>query len=548
MLIKIIYNVLPIALLSIICTSIGLAGGWVAGTGKSTSANKEHVNEETHKGHATEFSEESLQNMGITMSEVQQTTFVKNYSIPATTTSITANVQPVFSPVRGYVKEVKVTFGAMVKSGAPLVTIIRDPLPRVSLTLTENIIKPAAEDVHDTIGSYRRAIKNVEIIQMELDRIKQYTQNTGNDNFSVVSKKTLIDAQYELERAKQELSIAKDELMRHGLSIEQIEGIKKGELPDLDIKIWYLPLKRNGLWPSIAENIYKILPEHIQKTHWTVATIGELVAAGLLNSEFLKWLQKEPKAGEYFLEMGGLLQNGNTLEKIKSLYAMHAFDPVVVVKAPFLAEDWDCNEIQAKVGALVEAGTSLLTLENLHELHLLVEPIGSEKNIVLKALPQELSMEASPLIPGVGTHLENLTFFNTIGDSESRMKAYMRVKNKPLHIIKDSDRGLFRTWQIQEGQQYMLEIPVQKMEKVYVFPKEAVTEDGPDKIVFLQSGKSFEPIKVKVVYQDHKVVVIASNLNIFPGDSIVQTGAFALGLALKANAEEAGGGHHGHSH
>lgn len=546
MLRKIIYKVLPIAILSVTCTGLGLAAGWIAAMEKNPAANNELSSTESHGEHSTEFSEESLQNMGVTMSEVQQTTFVKNYSIPAITKIIATNVQPVFSPVRGYVKEIKVHFGAMVKAQDPLVTIIRDPFPRVNLTLTENIIKPATEDVHDILASYRRSIKNVEIIQTELKRIKQYTENTGNNNFPVISKKTFIDAKYDLERAKQELSIAKDELIRHGLSIEQIDSIKKGQRPDLDIKVWYLPLKRNGLWPPIAANVYKTLPKDIQKTHWTVVTIGELVAAGLLNKAFLTWLQKEPEAGQYFLEIGGLLQNGNTLEKIKSLYAIRAFDAVVVVKAPSLAQDWDCHEIKVKVGSLVEEGTPLLTLENLDELHLLVEPIGSEKNIVLKALPQNLSMEASPLIPGVGTHLQNLTFFNTIGDEQSRMKAYMRVKNKPLHIIKHPSKGQFRTWQVQEGQQYMLEIPVEKMEKVYVFPKEAVTEDGPDKIVFLQNGKSFAPIKVKVLYQDHKVVVIANNLNIFPGDVIVQTGAFALGLALKSGSEESGG--HGHAH
>ncbi|WP_372364758.1 hypothetical protein [Candidatus Uabimicrobium sp. HlEnr_7] len=543
---NIIYKVLPIVLLSIICTGLGLAAGWFAGMEKSPSVDNESSEAESHGEHSTEFSEEALQNMEVTTQEVQQTTFVKNYSIPATTKAIPTNIQPVFSPVRGYVKEVKVRFGSMVKSGDALVTIIRDPFPRVNLTLTENIVKPTTEDVHDAIGSYRRAIKNVELAQMELKRIKQYTQNTGSDKFSVVSKKTLIDAKYELERANQELSITKDELVRHGLSIKQINDIKKGERPDLDIKIWYLPLKRNGLWPPIADKIYKVLPKDIQKTHWTVVTIGELVAAGLINKALLRWLQTEPKAGQHFLEIGGLLQGGNTLEKIKSLYAIRAFDPVVVVKAPSLVKDWDCHEIEVKVGSLVEEGTTLLTLENLYELHLLVEPIGSEKNIVLKTLPQNLSMEASPLIPGVGTHLKNLTFLNIIGDDQSRMKAYMRVKNKPLHIIKHPERGQFRTWQVQEGQQYMLEIPVEKMEKVYVFPKEAVTEDGPEKIVFLQNGKSFEPIKVKVLYQDHKVVVIANNPDIFPGDSIVQTGAFALGLALKSGTEESGG--HGHAH
>ena len=77
---------------------------------------------------------------------------------------------------------------------------------------------------------------------------------------------------------------------------------------------------------------------------------------------------------------------------------------------------------------------------------------------------------------------------------------------------------------------------------------DALADDGPDKVVYIQNGDSFKPAKVVVLYQDHDVVVLDSKTSeLFPGDSVVQTGAFGLSLALKSS----GGAidpHAGHNH
>ena len=91
-------------------------------------------------------------------------------------------------------------------------------------------------------------------------------------------------------------------------------------------------------------------------------------------------------------------------------------------------------------------------------------------------------------------------------------------------------------------------MPERVLENVYVFPAGAVTDDGPDQVVFLQSGDSFTPIPVEVLHRDHEVVVLPGDSPIFPGNPIVVSGAFPLSLALHAKGGGDDSAGHGHSH
>ena len=98
------------------------------------------------------------------------------------------------------------------------------------------------------------------------------------------------------------------------------------------------------------------------------------------------------------------------------------------------------------------------------------------------------------------------------------------------------------------GLRYVLEVPIEELTEVYVLPAGAVTERGVDQVVFVKDGETFKPVVVTVLYRDESVAVLPATgaTRLFPGDPVVQTGAFALGLALQG-----GGGvdaHAGHSH
>jgi hypothetical protein len=93
-----------------------------------------------------------------------------------------------------------------------------------------------------------------------------------------------------------------------------------------------------------------------------------------------------------------------------------------------------------------------------------------------------------------------------------------------------------------------LRTPLEKFEKRYVLPTEAVVDDGAESYVYRQNGKAFERVPVHVEMRDDRYAVLGSAGELFPGDVIAGKGAYQIHLALK-NA--AGGGadpHAGHSH
>ena len=133
-------------------------------------------------------------------------------------------------------------------------------------------------------------------------------------------------------------------------------------------------------------------------------------------------------------------------------------------------------------------------------------------------------------------------------EASGRVVARALVPNEPIAIRSDDASLTFRTWKLGEGQRYLLEVPCSVFENVYVFPAGAVTDDGPDRVIFLKSGDTFSKVRVEVLHQDHRVVVIPGDADIFPGNPIVTKGAFALGLALGASDAGDSAAGHGHAH
>ncbi len=225
-------------------------------------------------------------------------------------------------------------------------------------------------------------------------------------------------------------------------------------------------------------------------------------------------------------------------------------DRTVEVRAPEIPDvpDWDLEVLAARLGQKIEAGQVLGVLRNPRRLMLRSEPVGGEISGILSALGRESRLLALPLVAGAGPVLEGLRISHITSDAEGHGEvAYLPVENAPLHVVGEGT-GRTRTWQLRPGQRYMLRVPAETMEAVYVVPSGAVTDDGPDTVVFLEDGESFKAAKVVVRYWDDETAVLdARHSDLFPGDAVVQNNAFALGLALKAGAPAADP-HAGHTH
>ena len=149
--------------------------------------------------------------------------------------------------------------------------------------------------------------------------------------------------------------------------------------------------------------------------------------------------------------------------------------------------------------------------------------------------------------PGPSSRGFNISYVESSSKNEGTL-AFVEVANTPQSEIDRGGGRKSRTWKLREGLRYLLNVPTRKMENVYVLPAAAVTEDGPNKVVFLQDGDSFKPVPIVVAYQDHEVVVVPASKEValFPGDPVVMSGAFELGLAMKSG--DAVDAHAGHNH
>ena len=537
--------------------AIGGAGGWVLSLSFSKSGHEAHDEAEdvpeAGDGHSAHLSEAALKNLGVMIGEINKTNFQNYRAVPAVVDETPFTELPLHAPMGGRILKIHVEKGMLVEAGRTLITLVRDPIPRPELKLVEDVLKPASEDFHRTLIELRKAREEVRIFKTELDRVQKFTNGKGEDDFPVLPLKTAIDLRYNFNRAQKAYDLARVELSKHGYSKEQVEQLATHEqIPQWGTETWKRALKTNGLWNTAAEELYNTLPKPVRLQPWVVATVGELFASDLNRPELVAWLKATPKAGRNFLEIASLLQRGHSVEDIKVLYRMNAFEALIEIIAQNGkgAADFDVHEILVKPGASVEKGAPLLNLVDSRQLYLRTELVGGEKTEILAAVVSSLNCRATPLVAKAGPILDDLKIaYVTNQKGAQGTVAYVEIENQPLTVSTDKLGRKHRTWKLRPGLKYSLLVPTNRIENVYVLPSGAITEEGPEKVVYVQDGDSFKSVKVEIAYQDHEVAVIPINkrTKLFPGDRVVLRGAFALGLAMQAGTGEVDP-HAGHSH
>ncbi len=545
-------------LLSLLFTVIGLGGGWFAAsqTSKAGSAAKpkdEHKEGDGHDegpGHA-EISSQALLNLGVTFKELEASDFSRTTGVPAVVESPFATEYPVASPVSGRVLEVRVVSGGIAAAGDVVVTVLRDALPFPELVLTADIVQPASEQFHGAVTELRKARRNLDLLKTELARLEKFAESGTVEGYPIVPRKNLIDLSYEIARAEKDLLNSQLELRRHGLSDAQVAAVEEGKPgPLLNERFWTQALEQNGLWTKNAQSLHDVLPEGVHDVPRVIATIGELSATGLITPEFVEWLRATPTAAPDFLFIAALLQKGSSLRQVQYLHDIGALAAVVEIRAPRAVEDFDVEQLLVKPGEHVEAGARIALLRDPRPLLLKAEAAGGDAALLLKSLSAGDKLSAAPLVAGTGPEMKGLQILYGRNDpQDAGTVAILGIRNEPL-VVRTEESGMkFRTWKLRPGQRFLLKIPIQSFQGVYVLPSDAVVEEGADRIVFVKDGDGVKPAKVVVLWQDREVAVLDSkNSAVFPGDEVAEHNAFPLRLALKAGAGEAAGGHAGHNH
>ena len=154
---------------------------------------------------------------------------------------------------------------------------------------------------------------------------------------------------------------------------------------------------------------------------------------------------------------------------------------------------------------------------------------------------------------------EVLYLDNHVDPDSQTFRFYVRLVNEVLDTRPGEQDELYRTWKYKPGQRVHIVIPIRKWKDQMTLPLKAVVQEGPDAFVFRRiarmratDGKSFvdefEQVPVRILHQDTKVVVIAKDGEVHPGDWIALNNAYQLQLALSSSKGGGGNSHHGHSH
>ncbi|MDD7985784.1 HlyD family efflux transporter periplasmic adaptor subunit [Lentisphaera marina] len=492
-----------------------------------------------------EISEQALKNMKVTIEEIDSSTYTIFSPIPAFVSDHPLNTRPIYAPLAGRIKSFTLEPGQVIESNSVLLEIIRDPIKRPQLNLVQDILRPASEEYHTSIAALRSSVRNLKVLNSELNRLKDF--KTESEGLSIVPQKDLIELRYEISKSTQELENNRAKLKLHGLSASEIQKIEQGKELVQSPRLWLNALKQNNIWTKSSENIFSLMTKEQQKNRWVIASIGELSAEEIVDKNLVDFFTKNTSALKSFLEIASLLQQGHSLTDVENLYALGALESIIKIKAPINKNSWDLKEINIKAGQVVARGDVLFTLLDPSKMLLTAEPTGSEYGLINNAIQKQFLIDATPLIKNSSIELKDLKISKITGQEQGRTLVLLPSENSILseHSVNGTK---YRNWNLRKGLKYTLKVPVKKLEDVIVLPSKAIIDHSSDKVVFVRENEKFIRRKVIVVYQNNDVAVIGEGSELLPEEAMVTNGAFALQLALIAGTPQAVDPHAGHNH
>ncbi|MCC6670035.1 MAG: hypothetical protein IT458_03175 [Planctomycetes bacterium] len=529
------------------CALLGLAGGWYAARQGGQAAAGGAAAEEA-QAHDTELSAQTLANLGVRIEPLAKRTFVRTVPIQAVIHESPLARRPVVAPFGGVVRAVRAEPGQVIEEGGEIVTLVRDAIPRPRLQWTGTLLDPGSGSAAEAAAALRAALVQERVARREVERVRGLRSASRPDELPLVARRDELQLEYELERAVAAVQAARDALERRGLSAEHLAALEAGGgLPPGRV-LWRGALGRQGLWNEHAEQALDLLPAATRAEAATVGLLGELVGAGLAQPSLVATLREVPGLGAHFGEAAALLLEGETLEHVRGLAVAGGLEPVLSLRAPERPEgtpDWELLEVAVRAGQRVERGQTVAVLRDGWNMHLELLPVGSEVRAVLEAARSAVAFSAEPLLGGTGPafadlRIERITSEEDDPGESALLHAHVPVRNAPL-----VEGAALRSWALRTGTRYRAYLPVSTLPDRFVLPRDAVAEDGPDRVVFLRDGCSFRRQPVHVEHEDHEVVVVADDGALFPGDHVVVSAAFALRQALEAGKGDAA---HTHDH
>jgi multidrug efflux pump subunit AcrA (membrane-fusion protein) len=214
---------------------------------------------------------------------------------------------------------------------------------------------------------------------------------------------------------------------------------------------------------------------------------------------------------------------------------------------------FELEELKVQLGESVQPGQILAYLASHDVLDVEGKAFEQEASLLHQVAQQGLPVQVTILDATSEASVDTLRipirFVSNHIDPATRMLSFfVPLENTSRDV--SGPQGVRRVWRFRPGQRVRLGVPVERMESVFVLPREAVAREGLDAFVFRVNGSVLERKPVYVRFEDQQHAIVANDGSVTAGNVLAMNAATALNRALKAQAEgEAGGhGHHGHEH
>jgi multidrug efflux pump subunit AcrA (membrane-fusion protein) len=433
-----------------------------------------------HEGHSEansiHLSSQARANLRLTTIPVSVGSYTQYVEVPGLVTAWPGRTHvAVTSPLTGVINAINVSRGELIKSGTPLFTV----------RLTH-------QDLVKTQETFLAQLGQLDVEEKEIERLSSISRS------GAVSGKTRLAREYERDKLLAGIRAARQSMLLHGLSEDQIVEIER-----------------------------------------TRTLIREVVIHAPLVHE------------DNSLHHDSLGSANDRLANVPSVQVAAMQPPIIDHGHEHIDAEFLVTELDVRRGQSVNAGETLAQLSDYA--HLLIEGQAYQRDSELLRRAADTKMDLQAVMDLSGNKIETLRdlkvvyISNEINRESRSLPFYVGLENE---IERSEQRGDKRyiSWRYKPGQRVTVRLPVSRIDDAIVVPKVAVAEEGPERFLFVENGDHFDRVPVHVLARDSISVAIKNDGQVWPGQTIAVTGAHQLQMALKNQSGGAIDPHAGHNH
>jgi multidrug efflux pump subunit AcrA (membrane-fusion protein) len=448
-----------------------------AGHDHSSGGHEGHDHEGHDEANSLELSQQARANLRLRTEPVTVGPYTKYVEVPGMVTAWPGKTHvSITSPLTGVINAIHVSRGELIQSGAPM----------FRLRLTH-------QDLVETQENFLLQLGQLDVEDREIQRLSAITSS------GAVSGKTRLAREYEREKLLAGIRAAKQSMLLHGLTEQQIESIERDR-----------------------------------------TLIRELVVRA-------PWVEEDNSLHHESLSRATDRMAGNPDARIASMQP----PPLDDHGHTHIDAEFVVSELDVRRGESVTAGQQISQISDFSQL--LIEGQAYQRDAKLLRQAADTHAEVQATMSGADGEVEMLDGLNVVYignkvEAESRSLAfYVGLENE---IERDETRNEKRyvSWRFKPGQRLTLRLPVSRMENAIVVPKDAVAEEGLNRFVFIENGDHFDRVPVEVMARDSVHVALKNDGQVWPGQRIAVRGAHQLQMEMKNRGGGAIDPHAGHNH